>query len=412
MLLSSMTSFAAWPGVFAAWRAARLWIGLLVASVVVGLAIPMPANAAVGVPVAGDFREQLYRVSVEVASRSIIDRNLAAAGGLNIILTRLSGLTVLPESPALSAAQSKPDRFYKQFRYVTTDRYDDLGQPVTELSLTYSPLAIRQLMAEAELPTWALNRPRVAIWLVERSGEGADFLDDPSHPLLAAVLGRASYRGMPAVVPNIASIRPSLDLNLDLEQDELMLVSGELDAEILLVGQAEQLGPDQWQVRWITWFEGEERDLNLAGSLVSVSTPALDMVANAQAVRFTVAGGAGSTLELIVENISDVAAYGQVLKYLASLGYIEKLNVSGYRASALTVSVNTTSSADNFSRLLQIDGRLMPSAPPSALRPLPVSPAEPMGSNQVGAVVDERDTTAVRPNSMVPEGPLRVVWQG
>ena len=372
---------------------------------VVAASLALPAGAAD----APDSREQLYSVSVDVASRSLADRKAAAAAGLDVLLTRLSWLTALPDSSALSSARSKPDRFYSQFRYVTTSRYDDLGQSVTELSLKYSPPAVRQLMAAAELPLWTLNRPRVAIWLAERSGGGTDLIDDPSHPLLEAALGRARYRGLPAVVPGFAGISPNSVW--DRNRSALERASERLDAELLLVGRAEQLGPDNWEVRWTTWSDEQGRNLHLSGSLQSVSAPALDMIADAQASRFTVAGGEGSSLELIVENISAVDDYAQVLKYLGSLGYIDRVDVSGLQSDELTVMINTTSSADNFSRLLQVDGRMLPSTRtmrPRSLPPTGRSAFERLPSGGVGP----RETPAIIPVPVVAESQLRMAWQG
>lgn len=379
------------------------------AGVCLGLVVASFGLSA-GAADAPDSKQQLYSVSVDVASRSLVDRKTAAATGLNTLLTRLSGLTVLPNSKALSAARSKPERFYSQFRYVTTNRYDDLGQTVTELSLKYSPPAVRRLMTAAELPLWTLNRPRVAIWLAERSGGGTDLIDDPDHPLLGALLGRARFRGLPSVVPGFSGISPNMVW--DQNRSALERASNRLDADLLLVGRAEQLGPDDWQVRWTSWSEGQRRTLNLTGSLQSVSAPAMDMIADAQAQRFTVAGGKGSSLELIVENISALEDYAQVLKYLGSLGYIDKVDVSGLHSDELSLMINTTSSADNFSRLLQKDGRLLPSTRTARQRSLPATGQSAFELRSPGGVVVPREGPSVIPVPVVAESQLRMAWQG
>jgi len=377
----------------------------LVATIAVALAT-VPAQAAAG----ADSKAQLYSVSVDVASRGLADRKVAAGAGLDILLTRLSGLTTLPSSKALSAARRSPDRYYSQFRYVTTKRFDDLGQPVTELHLKYSPPAVRRLLSAAELPLWTLNRPRVAIWLVERAGSGMDVIDDPAHPVLAAVLARASYRGLPAVVPGYSSVNANRVWNRD--KAALTRASDAADAQLQLVGRAEQLGPENWQVRWTTWADGQGRNLNLAGDLASVSTRAIDMVVDPQVRRFTVAGGAGSTLEVVVERVSAIDDYAQVLKYLGSLGYIDKVDVSSLRADELTLFVTTASDVDRFAQLLKSDGRLLPSTrnnrvPGSAGRTLrPISSQPPIDPTS------STGTASVIPVPVVAESVLRMEWQG
>ncbi len=393
------------PGQVQIWRLLRSGAVLLGALLVVALT-PVSAQAAQ----AEDVRAQLYNVSVDVASRGLADRKVAAGAGLNILLTRLSGLTTLPNSRALSAARRSPDRYYSQFRYVTTNRVDELGQGVTELRLKYSPSAVRRLMTVAELPLWTLNRPRVAIWLAERGAGGTTLIDDPAHPVLGAVLARASYRGLPAVVPGYTGVSANAVWNRD--RAALIRASNASDADLQLVGRAEQLGPDNWQVRWTTWTSGQGRNLNLSGDLANVSTRAIDMVVDPQVRRFTVAGGAGSTLELVVERVSAVDDYAQVLKYLGSLGYVEKVDVSSLRADELTLLINTASDADKFASLLKSDGRLLPSTRTnrSSQNLGPISSQPPVESaSEPGS---SAGTANVIPIPVVAEAVLRMEWQG
>ena len=72
--------------------------------------------------------DRLYNVGVDVASRSLEDRRKGAAKGLETMLTRLSGLTTLPQSSALRSARAKPERYYAQYRYCllyTSDAADE-----------------------------------------------------------------------------------------------------------------------------------------------------------------------------------------------------------------------------------------------------------------------------------------------
>ncbi len=314
---------------------------------------------ATGAPVAIAADDgRLYNVGVDVASRSLEDRRLGAAAALQVMLTRLSGLTDLPESEALRAAAARPERYYSQYRYFNTSRYDELGQPLTELNLQFSPPAMRSLMLEARLPLWTLNRPRLAVWLTERFGAGNDVIEDPSHPLLAAVLERAQYRGMPTVTPGLMGLNASALWNLD--QAALQEAARQQGAEFVLVGRAEQRGPDDWQVDWTSWG-GDAQQIRLGGSLEAASAPAVDALVNSLVNEYTVAGGEAGTLELIVENVSAVEDYAQVLQYLSTRSYVENVNVAGLIGDELSVLVTTTGSAEKFMQLLAIDSRLIAS---------------------------------------------------
>ena len=302
--------------------------------------------------------DDLYSVNVDVPSRSVEDRKAGAAAGLDVVLTRLSGLTTLPQSSVLRRARSAPEGYFSQYRYARTDRYDELGQPLTELNLKFSPPAVRQLMNAAELPLWTLNRPSVVLWLAERAGAGTDLLVDPEHPLLAAAVARGSFRGLPLVVPQLTSVNADSvwRRNRALLDPEAV----RLGASITLVGRAEQLGPDDWQVRWSTWGEGndEEQNLQLGGDVDKATRRAVDLVANSLVNRFTVAGGQAGTLRLVVSNIAAVADYAQVLNYLGSLSYVEGVVVSGFAGDELALNVSTTSDAAKFVELLRVESRL------------------------------------------------------
>lgn len=360
---------------------------------------------------------RLYNVGVDVASRSLEDRRKGAAKGLETMLTRLSGLTTLPQSSALRSARAKPERYYAQYRYYSTNRYDELGQPLTQLNLQFSPRALRALMLSAQLPLWSLNRPRMALWLVESTASGTEIVDDPEHPVLAAALGRADYRGLPSVVPSISGGLGGLSVRnlVNRETSALRRAADRAGAELMLVGRAQQVGPEEWQVRWTSWGSGSSsQNLNLTGSTERATTQAIDKVVNTLVNRFTVAGGEAGTLELVVENISAVKDYAELLKYLSSRSYIENVNVGGLRGDELSLRVTTTGSAEKLMQLLAVDSRLVRS---TRTRSLPSSSApapEPGPGSEPGTASTEFEYGARTAISVpkIADARLRVAWQG
>ena len=359
---------------------------------------------------------RLYSVGVDVTSRSLEDRRAGAAKGLLVMLTRLSGLTDLPRSSALTAAGRRPERYYSQYRYLSTDRYDELGAPLTQLRLQFSPPALRELMAAAQLPLWTLNRPRLAVWLAERTAEGSDVIEDPKHPLLAAVLAHAEYRGLPTLLPGLASLSERDLWNRN--SGALRSVADRLGAQLMLVGRAEQLGPQEWQVSWTSWGSGGgatgSSTASYSGALDVVAPPAVDRLVNTLVNQFTVAGGEAGTLELVVENVAAVEDYAALLKYLSSRSYIEQVSVTGIRDDELSLVVSTTGSAEKLMQLLSIDSRLVASTRPQRLTPLaPVE--EPLEDNQriadPDSVTEYGARTAVTVGA-IADARLRVAWQG
>ena len=107
----------------------------------------------------GAVLEWLYRVETPVPSRTTADRHAAAQRALDTMLTRLTGLAEVPRTPAIRAALGAPERYYQRYSFVA-----DAGE--TRLAVSFTPEALRELIAEARLPIWAADRPVALAWIV------------------------------------------------------------------------------------------------------------------------------------------------------------------------------------------------------------------------------------------------------
>ena len=199
------------------------------------------------------------------------------------------------------------------------------------------------------------------------------------------------------------------------ETSALRRAADRAGAELMLVGRAQQVGPEEWQVRWTSWGSGSSsQNLNLTGSTERATTQAIDKVVNTLVNRFTVAGGEAGTLELVVENISAVKDYAELLKYLSSRSYIENVNVGGLRGDELSLRVTTTGSAEKLMQLLAVDSRLVRSTRtrsiPSSSAPAP----EPGPGSEPGTASTEFEYGARTAISVpkIADARLRVAWQG
>ncbi len=307
--------------------------------------------------------DDLYDVRVAVASRSVEDRKLGASEGLRVMLSRLSGQVNLAlGSVEVRKALAAPDRYYNQYRYRATDRYDEWGQPITELRLRYSANAVRRLLDEASLPLWTLNRPTLVVWLAERAGSGTDLVGDPLHPVLRAVAARAALRGLPLVIPKMDAVDlAAVDIR-DLSRSNLSVLtaaSRRYEADLLLIGQAEQLDADNWRVNWTSWDRGTSRNLSRTGSATVVATAPIDGVTDALVRRFTVAAGQSGILRVRVTGIDSIGDYAALLDYLGGLSYVKSVAVVSLIAPDLVVDIATGTDGQRFMELLEIESRLV-----------------------------------------------------
>ena len=307
--------------------------------------------------------DDLYDVRVEVASRTVEDRKLGASEGLRVMLSRLSGQVKLPPgSVEVRRALAAPDRYYSQYRYMTTDRYDELGQPITELWLRYSANAVRRLLDEASLPLWTLNRPTLVVWLVERAGSGTDMVGDPLHPVLRQVAAQAALRGLPLVIPKMDAVDLAAVDARDLSRSNMSVLSAasrRYGAELILIGRAEQLDADNWRVSWTSWDQGESRNISRAGSAAVVAKAPIDLVTDALVRRFTVAAGQAGILRVRVRGIDSIGDYAALLDYLGGLSYVQGVNVVSLIAPDLVVDIATGTDGQRFMELLKIEARLV-----------------------------------------------------
>jgi hypothetical protein len=345
------------------------------------------------------YADDLYDVRIEVASRSVEDRKLGASEGLRVMLSRLSGQVKLPPgSVEVRRALAAPDRYYSQYRYMTTDRYDELGQSITELWLRYSANAVRRLLDEASLPLWTLNRPTLVVWLVERAGSGTDMVGDPLHPVLRQVAARAALRGLPLVIPKMDAIDLAAVDARDLSRTNISVLSAashRYGAELMLIGRAEQLDADNWRVSWTSWNQGESRNISRAGSAAVVAKAPIDLVTDALVRRFTVAAGQAGILRVRVRGIDSIGDYAALLDYLGGLSYVQGVNVVSLVAPDLVVDIATGTDGQRFMELLKIESRLVAQAQEPGARGAYVPPA--------GLETYDRPTASEA---------LRVEWRG
>jgi hypothetical protein len=134
------------------------------------------------------------RVEVPLAGRGAEQVSAAATVALASALTRATGSVVAAESPAIHRLQPDIARFVQ-----ATGLGGAPGAPT--LVVTFDEGALRDLAGELDLQLWPRRRPDVVLWLA--FDDGAERLlgaADP-HPLAAALVAAATQRGLPLALP-------------------------------------------------------------------------------------------------------------------------------------------------------------------------------------------------------------------
>ncbi len=308
----------------------------------------------------------LYAVEQPVAAQTLDERQRAAAEGLLVVLSRLTGLASVPRSAAILAALERPEAYYNQFVFSTRDLPSGLEQRY--LRITFQPAAIQNLIRSAQLPVWWSKRPKVLAWVVMDNAGERDILSSASeHPLLAELAERAASSGLPLTLPlmdlndNLAitaadvwgKVGQSLDTASQRYAADLVLIGRlSLDRERLITGQP-------YRGDWEVWVDGKPLVDNFTGvSAQEAATRAIDLMANRLAEQYAVLPRSLKVQRLSVTGLDATADYAEFMTYLENLEFIDRVAITGLNPSAVQVALASRAEPEQLEMLLTAEGRL------------------------------------------------------
>ena len=308
-----------------------------------------------------DVIDWLYDVEVPVATQSSSDPRAAAARALATVLTRVTGLKVIPRNPMVTTALRNPGRFYARYRFVRkAGGAKDAMDQQTVLEVGFDPRTIQDLVRSAALPIWSANRPSVLAWIVLEEDVPSLAASDDTTPWVRTIKARSRDRGLLVQLP-------LMDL-VDRERISGSTVSGGFSEQIL--GASERYGA-QYVLTARIWMDGgglwrgvgglmfEGRQTNFAHegeTRDEVCEKVLDAVADELVQRFVVFGLHTEGISIWVSGITSVSEYGSLLRYLQSLEFIDRVDVAEVSIDRIRIVVHTRSTLRGLSELLYSDG--------------------------------------------------------
>lgn len=282
----------------------------------------------------------LYEVAVPVQNQSESQRRQASGEGLKILLTRLTGLAYVPLTPEVAQALKQTDGYYNEFRFARAPE-DQL-----ELIIQFDPDPVQALIRAAGLPIWRAQRERILVWAVLAEGTERQILGATSElPIVAGLNDRARERGLPLTLP-------LLDLEDQLAVDPAAVwgrlsqvvdpASKRYGADVLLLGRITPAADGGWDSDWEFWVDGVVVPFQAEGAdLAAHGVQAVDVLADELAVRRVVHGRQAGQLQLAVSGVRTPADYGELLRYVKSLEFVQSVGVSGIHEGRLWLLVDT-----------------------------------------------------------------------
>ncbi len=176
------------------------------------------------------------------------------------------------------------------------------------------------------------------------------------HPVAIALRKRASERGIEIRLPLY-----------DLEDRDRILpatlwrgyaytireASARYQPDYIILGRARRGAAGTWLTDWQLWFDDAELPLQLETPDAATSAMrAVDAAGDELARRFAVTGADSSFVELEVRGANSVAGYAGLLRHLAGLAYLDRVELIEATADAIKLRVVTRSSREQLGNLL------------------------------------------------------------
>ncbi len=314
-------------------------------------------------PASSAFAEQLdwlYDASVEIDSQAEADQRDAARRALMVVLSRVSGLRHVPRNRTVTEALRNPQNFYSQFRFETVTEGDEAS---LRMVVRFDVAAIMELVGDARLPVWTIDRPRVLMWAVV-AGQGARRLVLRDDPLLETIRSVARSRGINVSLPTAESVN-----HLQLVEiwggfwESIVAASAGYAADVVAIAQVDaESRRIAWELRSLDAavarpFQGDGiswRRERLIDDPMSTLTNGL---ADDLAQELAVLNRGVQHFDLHVSGIRTVDDYADLLEFLTTREYLDRVDLKRVVARDMEFVLRSRSSRGQLEKLLLLSAR-------------------------------------------------------
>jgi hypothetical protein len=296
------------------------------------------------------------------------DADAALIEALEEVLVRLTGRSdgSVREQIGLRLVESRG--LVQTQQRVRVPAIDAEGRITEELRLQFQfvPAAIDQGLAAAGLPRFGPERPALLLWIAVEDEQGGRLSAGPEVELELAEQGRRL--GLDIIRPlgdaiDLAELRVADVRGGFLDAAEPALARYQADMAVML--DLRELGPDQWTARWFWRIEGRDQSVGFdADAPIPLVERGMEALLADLAQRYAVAPDRlGERVQgLLVSPISDEVQYAEVLRHLQGLSMVDGLRVLSARDQAIEFELRLNSGglidALELGGVLQVESRL------------------------------------------------------
>ena len=222
-----------------------------------------------------------------------------------------------------------------------------------------SPVGVKGLVRQAQLPIWPEERPETLVWIAIEDAVGKQVLaEGGAHRAVKLLQQVAGERGLPFVLP-LMDLQETSTVEFDtiaaMQTDALQQASTRYGSQYVLVGSVQQVEGGMWRGRWRLLDEAQQLTVTPAGPLADVIDAGINPLASRIAREFASFSyiDGEQYIELAVDDINGAEDYARSLKYLESLSLVTSVDVTGVDGPMVNFRLHT--SADLASVMQVID---------------------------------------------------------
>lgn len=312
----------------------------------------------------------IYQVSLPVASKSDSERASAIISGFKEVVTRVSGSRALIDDGAMKQKIAQyATGTISQFSYDSHPLADQHEQ--LYINIKYQPALVNEFLRNAHQPIWGIDRPSVLIWLGVSDGQDQQIVGhDSDSGYYRYMSAEAKLRGLPIMLP-------LLDLH-DRQQVSFRDVwapfpwiiekaSERYKNDAILIGRLAQLSDDQqaapvWQAHWSLTLNNKTSDwVNSGDDAEKVLTASMDKLVDMIASRYAVASDQQqSHVKLAVYGVKGVTGYHKIDHYLKQLTPVTSVSLDTIYPDYVVLDVVSLGGQVQLSQAIDVDHLLIP----------------------------------------------------
>jgi len=365
----------------------------------------------------------LYDAEIPVFSQSRADRHVAIQQAFAEILVRVSGqrdvvlalpplietdsvplaktpnqqqlnLELVGKTEEIAAALKKATYYVKQFRYQKpTGRpfidwgikpLDDKQQPNDSsaqdksvqqvLWIRFNKKKINKLLHDAGLPVWGRTRPSILVWMAVESRNKRYLLSNSIKSTTREAIEKyARLYGLPIRFP-LMDLADRANISLSDVwgnfEDRVLQASKRYQTESILVGKL-YIANRSWNTRWSLYVDGrrvdwESQDIKLS----TVVKQGLSLTAQNLSLAFADVQTEQGIQEILIEvkNLSGLADYSQVEKYLRTISAVKKIQIVQLNRNSVLFNLTTQGSRVGVMQAISL-GNLLAAEPNTIPKP-------------------------------------------